>query len=386
MIPEFGSTLYTVLGITIVIAGLFMFILLALGKMFSIKEMEQTSKEEIVEIAISILLIGVVSYLVTNPIQTFTCGVLINNILGENIACDNPVDREIYLNRSFENYLNMSYMSVAGDRVKDNLDRLLKISLSSRRYFIFGSIAVDALYNDLPGILGGSNTIPDQAKINDIGLPLDEIKKDLSELNPGLSSGFSYMPCRHFSLIYDNVNTLLSQINQYRSIIYMFREMFSSSVYPIFIVGFFGIGGILRMVKLTRKVGSFMISFSIAMSMLPILSVFFLNVITLTYNDFNASTMAVNASNKIAELTDIRAYPTNCKDLTLESFKGMFLNILSEISDSNSMIIGFSVYSMLIILSLGLSLLATISITVGINQLLGIDVSPFVLSYIARVA
>lgn len=387
MVPEFGSTLYTVLGIAIVISALLMFILFALGRMFGNKETEQTSKEELVEIAISIFLIGIVSYLITNPIQAFTCGLLINNILGENINCESPSDREQYLNKTFDIHLNMSYTSVASDKVRDNLDNLLKISLSSRRYFIFGSITGDALLNDLPGILGGINPEnPQQAQTNDVASAVEGIRQELSGLDAGLSTGFSYMPCRHYGLIYDSVNNLLAQINQYRSIIYMFKEMFSNNVYPIFIVGFFGIGGLLRMIKLTRKVGSFMISFSIALSILPMISIFFLNVLPIIYSDFNASTMGVNASNRIAYLTHVTATPTTCMDIRLNGFTALYNEILSEISNPRSVMIQFSVYSMVIILSLGLSLLATISITVGINQLLGIDVSPFVLSYIARVA
>lgn len=392
MTPEFGSTLYSVLGLTIVIALLFMLILFTIAKLFSNKELEQASKEEFVEIGVSILLIGIISYLITNPIQSFSCGLLINNILANNtVNCNDPLGRENYINNTFNELMKMSYNSVANEQVKRNLDNLLKCSISSRRYFIFGSINSEALTNDITGILGGAmgvNNPEIKQQIQNINYNLEQIMTELNKVLPdtGISTGFSFIPCRHFGLLYDNINNLLSQTNQYRSIIYIFKELFSPSVYPIFIVGFFGIGGILRMLKLTRKIGSFLISFSIAISLLPIISVFFINLITEVDGTFNPKNITNSIVETITFLSDTRSLPVNCFDIKFYQFNSLYTSSVQQISDPNSNIITFSVYSMAVLLSLGLSLLAVISITVGINQLLGIDVSPFVLSYIARVS
>lgn len=375
----FGDTLYSVLGTVIVISAILMVIIFGIGRILNNRELEQTSKEEMIEIAISILMIGVVSYLLTNPIQHFGCSLMINTILNDNsVQCDNPIAREIYVNNTLLSYLNMSYASVLDPNVYNGMNRLLKSYLSSKKYFIFGSISQDPLINDFMAI---TNVVGSPTKI------IDEIKEErFYQSGEAISSGFSYMPCRHFSYIYESLNNLFSQINLYRSIIYAFRELFSPSLYPIFIIGFFSIGMIMRIIKITRKVGGFLISFSIALSLLPITTAFFLNLLTKIDTNMNPTTSTTNMVNWLGATLSNVPEPNKCFDIYLHRFDSTFRELYSASTNPDSFLIRFTVLSILALLSLGLALLTVISVTVGINQLLGIDVSPFVLSYIARVS
>ncbi|MEM1971462.1 MAG: hypothetical protein QXM92_03255, partial [Candidatus Anstonellales archaeon] len=166
----FGDTLYSVLGTVIVISAILMIIIFGIGRILNNRELEQTSKEEMVEIAISILMIGVVSYLLTNPIQHFGCSLMINTILNDNsVQCDNPIAREVYVNNTLLSYLNMSYASVLDPNVYNGMNRLLKSYLSSKKYFIFGSISQDPLINDFMSI---TNVVGSPTKI------INEIKEE----------------------------------------------------------------------------------------------------------------------------------------------------------------------------------------------------------------
>ncbi|MCX8154447.1 MAG: hypothetical protein N3C61_01275 [Candidatus Micrarchaeota archaeon] len=386
---RFSDSLYNVMGIVIVISLLFMIILFAIGRLMNSREIEQTSQEETVEIGVSILMIGVISYLLTNPIQHFTCNVLINTVLEDNIDCSNPTSRELYMNHTFISLLNLSYYPIIESGVYNEMNKLLKSSMTSRTFKIFGSISYDAFQNDIALI---SNNIGNVGRSLGFSVgPEQEFRGEMFNMfskwgDLGLSTGFSLIPCRHFGYFYDSLNNLIVQVNTYRSIIFTFRELFSPSLYPVFIVGFFSIGMIMRATKITRKVGGFLISFSIALSMLPIISVFLINLITDVNPRYNPNEISQQMRNFTMSIISNFPEPTRCYDLRLSMFEGMFKSAYAEISSPQSRIIDYSVYSMLIMLSLGLSLLAVISITVGINQILGIDVSPFVLSHIARVS
>lgn len=386
---RFSDTLYSVLGIAIVISLLLMIVLFAIGRLLNSREIEQASQEEMVEIGISLLMIGVISYLLMNPIQHFTCNVLINTVLEDNIDCSSPNSRALYMNRTFIALLNLSYYPIIEPTIYNEMNKLLKNSITSRTFRIFASISHDAFYNDVARM---SHKIVDTGRqlgfqLGQEGRFRDELRGFVSKWgDAGASTGFSYMPCRHLGYFYDSLNNLIAQVNTYRSIIYTFQELFSPSLYPVFIVGFFSIGMIMRMIKITRKVGGFLISFSIALSMLPIISVFFINLITEVKSNYNPREIGDNMKESLASIISNLPEPTKCEDHMLDKFTSMFRNAYSEISAPNSKLIDYSVYSMLVVLSLGLSLLAVISITVGINQILGIDVSPFVLSYIARVS
>jgi len=199
--------------------------------------------------------------------------------------------------------------------------------------------------------------------------------------NPNFFGTFGFQSCNHLSLIQNKLSSIFAIISQQNSILYSLRSIFEISyvLIPVFLF----VGIVLRTLKISRGVGGFLISFSIALTLLPYITTFLIEMIPKIDRSLDPNNLL---SDFQTYLNGFAVNYSNCLDLSLTTFKSKIDYINSDLTSQNSLIVRTTLLFYLTLLSLGLSLLATISITVGINRLLGIEVSPFILSYIARVS
>jgi hypothetical protein len=371
-----------IIGIVIIIGLILDLILFFISKILNNKELEITAKNNVIEILITLLIFLILWNSIQTIIPEGVCNILNKGILNYNVDCSSNTSRLQYINQTLNKHINYTYFIIGSDTTKDVMNSLIKATSRSvlfRMSFNFIQDPAIKYSQDIVDLINNSDLKNfDQAQ-EEFGQAYQSMIQNVK--NPSFFGTFGFQSCNHLSLIQNKLSSLFAIISQQNSILYSLRSIFEVSY--ILIPVFLFVGIVLRTLKISRGVGGFLISFSIALTLLPYITTFLIEMIPKIDRSLDPSSL----------LSDFEGYLggfavnySNCIDFSLTTFKSKIDYINSDLTSQNSLIVRTTSLFYLTLLSLGLSLLATISITVGINRLLGIEVSPFILSYIARVS
>ena len=373
---------------TIIIAGYF------LGLMLKNQRLQMVAREEILEWGITIFLIGTLAYIISEPLPVFSCKV-VTWLLSESVNCDDPTARDNYVADAINEQLQIAYTIIGDPRMTEQLTRLLQGSLSRTAISIpIGTTAFRNPFTDAAGLGDVLTGKLDQLVKPPTGIEanivkeVQSFKQDILDTQLGGTTTFSYQPCNYFLLYYDYATQYINMYTQFKSTLYAV-SLLVQDLYRGFVWGFLIVGLFLRNFNISRRIGGFFISFSIAVAMLPYITVFFLKILQKVDTNFWITVSSDKVITDIQQFTEISAIggggdPSYYCDENFPLYISNFNRLYSISTDPNSGLVSFGVYGLMVLLSLGMSLLAVISITVGIGQLFGIEISPFVLSYIAR--
>jgi hypothetical protein len=373
--------LATIIGIVIIIGLILDLILFFVSKILNNKELEITAKNNVIEILITLLIFLILWNSIQTIIPEGVCNILNKGILNHNVDCSSNTSRLQYINQTLNKHISYTYFIIASNTTKNVMNSLIKATSRSVLFRMSFNLIQDPsikysqemvdLIND-PDL---KNFIHNEEELNRV------YRATIGNVNPNFFGTFGFQSCNHLSLIQNKLSSLFAIISQQNSILYSLRSIFeiSNILIPLFLF----VGIVLRTLKISRGVGGFLISFSIALTLLPYITTFLIEMIPIIDRSLNPNNLL---SDFQRYLSGFAVNSSNCIDLSLTTFKSKIEYINSDLTSQNSLIVRTTLLFYLTLLSLGLSLLATISITVGINRLLGIEVSPFILSYIARVS
>jgi len=380
----------------IIIGGYF------LGLMLKNQRLQMVAKEEILEWGSTIFMIGALTYLLAGPIPEVSCKAVVWLLDESGVNCEDPVDREAFVDGVLNSSLQKAYKVIGDKDVKERMDLLVQGALS--RIMITIPIGVTAfrnpfadaaslgdIFNTMVGQLVGQAS-QSEAQANQIDLgglrTVEQIREQITNTRLGGSTSFSYQPCNYLMLYYSYAIYYINYFTTYRTTIYVINLLISD-LYEGFVWGFLVVGLLLRSFNISRRIGGFFISFALAVALLPYLTAFFLKIIEkvdarfgdqIAQEAINDILLFTALGDSVKTTTEGNVY---CKE-DIDLFESNFNNLYHIATTPTSGLVSFGVYGLLNLLSLGMALLAVISITVGIGQLFGIEISPFVLSYIAR--
>jgi hypothetical protein len=370
-----------IIGIVIIIGLILYLIIFFISKILNNKELEITAKNNVIEILITLLIFLILWNSIQTIIPEGVCNILNKGILNYSVDCSSNTSRLQYINQTLNKHINYTYFIIGSDTTKNVMNSLIKATSRSilfRMSFNFMQDPAIKYSQDIVDLINNSDLKNfDQAQ-QEFGQAYQSMIQNVK--NPSFFGTFGFQSCNHLSLIQNKLSSLFAIISQQNSILYSLRSIFEVSY--ILIPVFLFVGIVLRTLKISRGVGGFLISFSIALTLLPYITTFLIEMIPKIDRSLDPSNLLSDFQGYLSGF----AVDLNCIDFSLTTFKSKIDYINSDLTSQNSLIVRTTSLFYLTLLSLGLSLLATISITVGINRLLGIEVSPFILSYIARVS
>jgi hypothetical protein len=372
-----------IMGIVLIVGLILDLILFFVSKILNNKELEITAKNNVIEILITLLIFLILWNSIQTIIPEGVCNILNKGILNDNVNCNSNTSRMQYINQTLNKHINYTYFIIGSSTTKDVMNSLIKATSRSvlfRMSFNFIQDPSIKYSQEMVNLINNSDLQNFIQAQDEFGQAYQSMIQNLK--NPSFFGTFGFQSCNHLSLIQNKLSSIFAIISQQNSILYSLRSIFEISY--ILIPMFLFVGIVLRTLKISRGVGGFLISFSIALTLLPYITTFLIEMIPKIDRSLDPNNL----------LSDFQRYLngfrvvdySNCLDLSLTTFKSKIDHVNSDLTSQNSLIVRTTLLFYLTLLSLGLSLLATISITVGINRLLGIEVSPFVLSYIARVS
>jgi hypothetical protein len=370
-----------IIGIVIIIGLILDLILFFVSKILNNKELEITAKNNVIEILITLLIFLILWNSIQTIIPEGVCNILNKGILNHNVDCSSNTSRLQYINQTLNKHINYTYFIIGSNTTKDVMNSLIRATSRSilfRMSFNFIQDPSIKSSQDMVNLINNSDLKNFIEAQEEFGKAYQSMIQNVK--NPSFFGTFGFQSCNHLSLIQNKLSSLFAIISQQNSILYSLRSIFEISY--ILIPLFLFVGIVLRTLKISRGVGGFLISFSIALTLLPYITTFLIEMIPKIDISLDPNNLLSDFQRYLSGF----AVDLNCIDLSLTTFKSKIEYINSDLTSQNSLIVRTTLLFYLTLLSLGLSLLATISITVGINRLLGIEVSPFILSYIARVS
>jgi|GEM_PF-4024364 len=370
-----------IIGIVIIIGLILDLILFFVSKILNNKELEITAKNNVIEILITLLIFLILWNSIQTIIPEGVCNILNKGILNHNVDCSSNTSRIQYINQTLNKHINYTYFIIGSNTTKDVMNSLIKATSRSILFRMSFNFIQDPSIKYSQEMVDLINN-PDLKNFIDAQEEFGRAYRDtIQNVNPNFFGTFGFQSCNHLSLIQNKLSSIFAIISQQNSILYSLRSIFEISY--ILIPLFLFVGIVLRTLKISRGVGGFLISFSIALTLLPYITTFLIEMIPKIDRSLDPNNLLSDFQTYLSGFT---VNSSNCIDLSLTTFKSKIEYINSDLTSQNSLIVRTTLLFYLTLLSLGLSLLATISITVGINRLLGIEVSPFILSYIARVS
>jgi len=371
-----------IIGIVIIIGLILDLILFFVSKILNNKELEITAKNNVIEILITLLIFLILWNSIQTIIPESVCNILNKGILNHNVDCSSNTSRIQYINQTLNKHINYTYFIIASNTTKDVMNSLIKATSRSilfRMSFNFIQDPSIKYSQEMVDLIDNSDLKNFIQAQEEFGRAYQSMIQNVK--NPSFFGTFGFQSCNHLSLIQNKLSSIFAIISQQNSILYSLRSIFEISY--ILIPVFLFVGIVLRTLKISRGVGGFLISFSIALTLLPYITTFLIEMIPRIDRSLDPDNLLSGFEGYLSGFT---VNSSNCIDLSLTTFRSKIEYINSDLTSQNSLIVRTTLLFYLTLLSLGLSLLATISITVGINRLLGIEVSPFILSYIARVS
>ncbi len=402
--------------LALLISSLFTIIIYFISKVFGISSLEQLGKSELLEIIIGGVIIIFVFQIFLLSSDSYSC-YIINLALNENTNCA-ELPNGYYAEKTKEilldifNGLSKNNEAIFEKQSEFSLvySRQLSVSVSFGSVSEVSSISsvVDVI-REILNVVGGVlrkviGIFSDIARQSTDNKP--EQQKNVEEGNnknkEGPLSGeshFGYNPCAGFYLMY----VLLSKLASGGNMIYtaLWSQLILFEISTIIIPVFIAMGILMRSFKITRGIGAFLISFAFALVLIGPLSYLF-HRIFMNYmeNKYSFSPSEIDKQSIITELENSGFKYSTFRYRFLLFEEKYYCNVwtaLSNIEDNlkevnkemlefnnptTPYLLSFASYALLIIE--GFSGLAIISISAGLTKLMGVEISPWVLSQIAR--